>query len=115
MNVDIRHKQYDNYVAHKHMNDNQQALHKAFQASRSGYVESTPSSSSSGTHSYGMWSKGLMDWQAFDEVTSHPSGTANVAQGNKPWLLKIMKMMMRTTTWVSRMMPRMKMMSDLMG
>jgi hypothetical protein len=53
--------------------------------------------------------------KSFDEVTSHPSGTANVAQGNKPWLLKIIKMMMRTTTWVSRMMPRMKMMSDLMG
>jgi hypothetical protein len=84
MNVDIRHKQYDSYVAQKHMNENQQALHKAFQASCPGYVESTPSSSSSGTHSYGKWSKGLADWQAFEEVTSHPSGTENVAQGKKP-------------------------------
>jgi hypothetical protein len=39
MNVDIRHKQYDSYVAQKHMNDNQEALHKAFRASRLGYVE----------------------------------------------------------------------------
>jgi hypothetical protein len=30
MNVDIRHKQYESYIAQKHMNDNQQALHKAF-------------------------------------------------------------------------------------
>jgi hypothetical protein len=38
MNVDIRHKQYDSYVAQKHMNDNQQALHKAFWANDPGYV-----------------------------------------------------------------------------
>jgi hypothetical protein len=44
-------------------------------------VESTPSSSSSGTHSYGKWSKGLTDWQAFEEVTS---GTDNVPHGKKP-------------------------------
>jgi hypothetical protein len=65
MNVGISHKQYDSYVAQKHMNDNQQALHKAFRASRPGYVESNPSSSLSGTHSYGKWSKGLIYWQAF--------------------------------------------------
>jgi hypothetical protein len=47
-------------------------------------VESTLSSSSSGTHSDGKWSKGMPDWQAFEEVTSHPSGTKNVAQGKKP-------------------------------
>jgi hypothetical protein len=84
MNVDIRHKQYDIYVAQKHMNDNQQALHKAFRATRSSYVESPPSSPSFDTYSYGKWSKGLTDWQAFDEVTSHPSGTASVAQGKQP-------------------------------
>jgi hypothetical protein len=44
-------------------------------------VESTPSSSSSGTHSYGKWSKGLIDWQAFEEVTS---GTDNVPYGKMP-------------------------------
>jgi hypothetical protein len=60
---------------------NQQALHKAFRASHLGYVESHPSSSSSGTHSYGKWSKGLTDWQAFDEVTS---GTSNGPHGKKP-------------------------------
>jgi hypothetical protein len=81
MNVDIRHKQYESYIAQKHMNDNQQALHMAFRASRPGYVASPPSSSSSGTQSYGKWSKGLTDWQAFEEVTS---GTANVSQGKKP-------------------------------
>jgi hypothetical protein len=81
MNVDIRHKQYDSYVAQKHMNDNQQALHKAFRASRLGYVESTPSSSSSDTHSYCKWSKGLTDWQAFEELTSD---TANVPHGKEP-------------------------------
>jgi hypothetical protein len=84
MNVDIRHKQYDSYISQKHMNDNQQALHRAFRASRPGYVESTPFPSSSGTHSYGKWSKGLTDWQAFEEVTSHPFGTEHVAQGKKP-------------------------------
>jgi hypothetical protein len=62
MNVDIWHKQYESYIAQKHMNDNKLALHKAFRASRPGYVESPPSSSSSGTHSYGKWSKGLTDW-----------------------------------------------------
>jgi hypothetical protein len=61
MNVDIRHKQYESYITQKHMNDNQQALHKAFRASRPGYVESPLSSSSSDTHSYGKWSKGLTD------------------------------------------------------
>jgi hypothetical protein len=81
MNVDIHHKQYESYITQKHMNDNQQALHKAFRASQSGYVESPPSSSSSGTHSYGKWSKGLTDWQAFEEVTS---GTSNVPHGKKP-------------------------------
>jgi hypothetical protein len=81
MNVDICHKQYDSYIAQKHMNDNQQALHKAFQASQPGYVESPPFSSSSGTHSYGKWSKGLTDWQDFEEVTS---GTSNVRHGKKP-------------------------------
>jgi hypothetical protein len=45
MNVDIHHKQYESYIAQKHMNDNQQALHKVFQASQPGYVESPPSSS----------------------------------------------------------------------
>jgi hypothetical protein len=30
MNVDIYHKQYDSYVANKHLNDNQQALFKEF-------------------------------------------------------------------------------------
>jgi hypothetical protein len=44
-------------------------------------VESPPSSSSSGTHSYGKWSKGLTDWQDFEEVTSD---TANVPHGKKP-------------------------------
>jgi hypothetical protein len=81
MNVDIRHKQYESYIAQKHMNDNLQALHKAFRASRPRYVESPPSSSSSDTHSYGKWSKGLTDWQAFEEVTS---GTSNVPHGKKP-------------------------------
>jgi hypothetical protein len=81
MNVDIRHKQYESYIAQKHMNDNQQAIHKAFRASRPGYVESPPSSSSSGTYSYGKWSKGLTDWQAFEEVNS---GTSNVRHGKKP-------------------------------
>jgi hypothetical protein len=81
MNVDIRHKQYESYITQKHMNDNQQALHKAFRASQLGYVESPPSSSSSGTHFYGKWSKGLTDWQAFEEVTS---GTSNVCHGKKP-------------------------------
>jgi len=81
MNVDICHKQYESYIAQKHMNDNQQALHKAFWASQPGYVGSHPSSSSSGTHSYGKWSKGLTDWQAFEEVTS---GTSNVRHGKKP-------------------------------
>jgi hypothetical protein len=33
MNVDIHHKQYESYIAQKHMNDNQQALHKEFWAS----------------------------------------------------------------------------------
>jgi hypothetical protein len=61
MNVDIRHKQYDIYVAQKHMNDNQQDIHKAFRASHPGYVESTSSSSLFGTHSYGKWSKGLIN------------------------------------------------------
>jgi hypothetical protein len=83
MNVDICHKQYDSYVAQKHMNDNQQALHKAFRATRLGYVES-PSSPSSGTHSYGKWSKGFVDWQAFDEVTSHPFGASSVSHGKQP-------------------------------
>jgi hypothetical protein len=81
MNVDIRHKQYESYIAQKHMNDNQQALHKAFRASQPGYVESPPSSLSSDTHSYGKWSKGLTNWQAFEEVTS---GTSNVRHGKKP-------------------------------
>jgi hypothetical protein len=36
-------------------------------------------------------------------------------KARSPWLLKIIKMMMRSTTRVSRMMPRMKTMSDLMG
>jgi hypothetical protein len=48
-------------------------------------VESTPSSSSSGTHSYGKWSKGLIDWQAFEEVTS---STANVPHGKEPMALE---------------------------
>jgi hypothetical protein len=81
MNVDIRHKQYESYISQKHMNDNQQDLHKAFRASRPGYVESTPSSSLSGTHSYGKQSKGLTNWQAFEEVTF---STTNVSQGKKP-------------------------------
>jgi hypothetical protein len=84
MNVEIRHKQYESYVVQKHMNDNQQALHKAFRATRPDYVESPPSSPSSGTYSYGKWSKGFADWQAFDEVTSHPTVAASVAQGKKP-------------------------------
>jgi hypothetical protein len=63
------------------MNDNQQAPHKAFRASRPGYVESPTSSYSFGTHSYGKWSKGLTDWQAFEEVTSD---TVNVPHGKKP-------------------------------
>jgi hypothetical protein len=81
MNVDIRYKQYESYIAQKNMNGNQQALHKAFWASRPGYVELPPFSSSSDTHSYGKWSKGLTDWQAFEEVTS---GTSNVPHGKKP-------------------------------
>jgi hypothetical protein len=84
MNVEICHKQYESYVVQKHMNDNQQALHKAFRATRPDYVESPPSSPSSGTYSYGKWSKGFADWQAFDEVTSHPTVAASVAQGKKP-------------------------------
>jgi hypothetical protein len=81
MNVDICHKQYESYIAQKHINDNQDILHKAFRKAQPGYVESPPSSSSSGTHSYGKWSKGLTDWQAFEEVTS---GTSNVHHGKKP-------------------------------
>jgi hypothetical protein len=47
-------------------------------------VESPPSSPSSSTHSYGKWTKGFADWQAFDEVTSHPSGAASVTHGKQP-------------------------------
>jgi hypothetical protein len=84
MNVDIRHKQYDSYVAQKHMNDNQQALHKAFRATRLGYVESAPSTPSSDTYSYGKWSKGFADWQAFDDDTSHLTEQSTVDEGKKP-------------------------------
>jgi hypothetical protein len=84
MNVDIRHKQYDSYVVHKHINDNQQALYKAFRATRPGYVQSPPSTVSFGTYSYGKWSKGFADWQAMDEVTSHLTEPSSVAEGKKP-------------------------------
>jgi hypothetical protein len=83
MNMDILHKQYDSYVAQKHMNDNQQALHKAFHSTHLGYVESPPAQESSGTYSIGKWSKGFVDWKAFDEVTSHLTEPSSVAQGNK--------------------------------
>jgi hypothetical protein len=84
MNVDIHHKKNDSYIAQKHMNDNQQALHKAFWSTHPDYVESPPSSFSSSIYSYGKWSKGFADWHAFDEVTSYPTVAASVAQGKKP-------------------------------
>jgi hypothetical protein len=47
-------------------------------------VQSPPPTLSSGTYSYGKWSKGFADWQAMDEVTSQLTKPSSVAEGKKP-------------------------------
>jgi hypothetical protein len=85
MNIDIRKSQYETYKENKMILHNQGLLLEDVPELRGGKTQyDNPfGSSSSDTMSFGGWSKGLVNWKDFDEVTSQDQAEGSSSHRGK--------------------------------